>query len=168
MLENWRDHLAEVELIFQENLNMSDYLAHPSKLLSWKESELPEDDLCVENAVMLERFNRYPLIIDPAGQATRFLMNEYRERKIMRTSFLDDNFLKSLESALRFGNALLVDDVESIDPVLNSVLNREIQRVGGRVLIRVGKFFFILKKIFIGGREGGRRDGDWGEKITVS
>ena len=27
---------------------------------------------------MLSRFNRYPLIIDPSGQATEFIMNEFK------------------------------------------------------------------------------------------
>ena len=44
------------------------------------------------------RFNRYPLIIDPSGQATEFIMNEYQDRKITKTSFLDDAFRKNLES----------------------------------------------------------------------
>lgn len=55
-----------------------------------------------------QRFNRYPLIIDPSGQATEFILNEFRDRKITKTSFLDDSFRKNLESALRFGNPLLV------------------------------------------------------------
>ena len=39
---------------------------------------LPADDLCLENAVVLERFShRFPLVVDPAGQATRFLLNKY-------------------------------------------------------------------------------------------
>jgi len=39
---------------------------------------------------------------------------------------------------LRFGCPLLVQDVEKIDPIMNSVLNKEIHKTGGRVLIRVG------------------------------
>lgn len=57
---------------------------------------------------LINFFFRYPLIIDPSGQATEFIMNEYKDRKITRTSFLDDAFRKNLESALRFGNPLLV------------------------------------------------------------
>lgn len=60
------------------------------------------------NFLYLFFYFRYPLIIDPSGQATEFIMNEYKERKITRTSFLDDSFRKNLESALRFGNPLLV------------------------------------------------------------
>ena len=76
--------------------------------MRWQANALPTDDLCSENAIMLKRFNRYPLIIDPSGQATDFIMNEYRDKKISKTSFLDDSFRKNLESALRFGNPLLV------------------------------------------------------------
>ena len=53
-------------------------------------------------------------------------------------SFLDDAFRKNLESSLRFGNPLLVQDVESYDPILNPVLNKELRRTGGRVLITIG------------------------------
>ena len=53
-------------------------------------------------------------------------------------SFMDDAFRKNLESALRFGTPLLVQDVEGYDPILNPVLNREVRRTGGRVLISLG------------------------------
>lgn len=106
--------------------------------LHWQSNSLPADDLCTENAVMLKRFNRYPLIIDPSGQATEFLLQEYKDKKITKTSFLDDAFRKNLESALRFGNPLLVQDVESYDPILNPVLNKEVRKTGGRVLITLG------------------------------
>ena len=52
--------------------------------------------------------------------------------------FADDSFMKNLETSIRFGLPLLVQDVEKIDPVLNSVLNKEVHKAGGRVLIRVG------------------------------
>lgn len=37
-----------------------------------------------------------------------------------------------------FGTPLLVEDVESIDPILNPVLNKEIRKEDGRILIRLG------------------------------
>lgn len=46
--------------------------------------------------------------------------------------------MKNLETAIRFGLPLLVQDVEKIDPILNGVLNKEVQKAGGRILIRVG------------------------------
>lgn len=133
-----RNGQASANIKFKPELSLTEYLSTPDDRLSWQSKSLPSDTLRTENAIMLKRFDRYPLIIDPTGQATTFLLNEYKERKITVTSFLDEAFLKVLESALRFGNALLIQDVEHLDPILNAVLNKEIRRTGGRVLIRLG------------------------------
>jgi len=61
------------------------YLSNADDRLRWQANSLPTDDLCTENAIMLNRFNRYPLIIDPSGQATEFIMNEYKDKKITKT-----------------------------------------------------------------------------------
>lgn len=110
----------------------------------------------MENCVMLHRFNRYPLVVDPSGQSIEYIMKQFTN--VQKTSFLDNSFRlvqfpilsqstnirnvmcfrKNLESALRFGSALLVQDVESYDPILNPVLNREVKRNAGRILITLG------------------------------
>jgi hypothetical protein len=64
------------------------YLSNADERMRWQANQLPSDDLCVENAIMLKRFNRYPLIIDPSGQATEFLMNEFKDRKITKTRYI--------------------------------------------------------------------------------
>jgi dynein heavy chain 1 len=138
MRREWTEHLGEAGISFKSDLALAEFLSTADERLEWQSSALPADSLCVENAVMLKRYNRYPLVVDPTGQATAFLQNAYRDRKITVTSFLDESFLKNLESALRFGNPLLIQDVENLDPILNSVLNRELRRTGGRVLIRIG------------------------------
>jgi dynein heavy chain 1 len=121
LFTNWQSHLDLAGIAYRRDLARVEYLSNPDERQRWTQNRLPVDDLCAENAIMLRRFNRYPLIIDPSGQATEFLMHEYADKKITRTSFLDDSFRKNLESALRFGNPLLVQDVESYDPILNPV-----------------------------------------------
>lgn len=138
MWQEWANHMSDASIKFKPELSFPDYLSTADDRLSWQSKSLPADNLCTENAIMLKRFSRYPLIIDPTGQATTFLMNEFKDRKMTVTSFLDEAFLKVLESALRFGNPLLIQDVEHLDPILNAVLNKEIRRTGGRVLIRLG------------------------------
>ena len=53
--------------------------------MDWQTHGLPADELCTENAIILSRFNRYPLVIDPAGQAMDFIMSYYKSKKIVRT-----------------------------------------------------------------------------------
>jgi dynein heavy chain 1 len=138
MWQEWISHMTEANIKFKPELSFTEYLSTADDRLNWQSKGLPSDNLFTENAIMLKRFSRYPLIIDPTGQATTFLLNEHKDRKITVTSFLDEAFLKVLESALRFGNPLLIQDVEHLDPILNAVLNKEIRRTGGRVLIRLG------------------------------
>jgi dynein heavy chain 1 len=138
LLTKWQSHLQQGHIQFKSDLALTEYLSNADERLRWQANALPKDVLCTENAIMLKRFNRYPLVIDPSGQASDFIMNEYKDKKISRTSFLDDSFRKNLESALRFGNPLMVQDVENYDPILNPVLNREVRRTGGRVLVTLG------------------------------
>ncbi|XP_055846761.1 dynein heavy chain, cytoplasmic isoform X3 [Episyrphus balteatus] len=149
LFTTWCQHLQSANIQYRPDIARTEYLSNPDERLRWQANALPSDDLCTENAIMLKRFNRYPLIIDPSGQATTFLLNEYAGKKITKTSFLDDSFRKNLESALRFGNPLLVQDVENYDPILNPVLNRELRRTGGRVLITLGDQDIDLSPSFV-------------------
>ncbi|XP_049810823.1 dynein heavy chain, cytoplasmic isoform X2 [Schistocerca nitens] len=149
LFATWCQHLQQAGLQFRPDIARTEYLSNPDERLRWQANALPSDDLCTENAIMLKRFNRYPLIIDPSGQATEFILNEFQDKKITKTSFLDDSFRKNLESALRFGNPLLVQDVENYDPILNPVLNRELRRTGGRVLITLGDQDIDLSPSFV-------------------
>ncbi|KAK4494288.1 hypothetical protein PRZ48_014586 [Zasmidium cellare] len=139
MLEDWSLQLSSSGIAFKAQNALSEYLSTADERQQWHDNGLPVDELCTENAIMLKRYNRYPLIIDPSGRVTEFLQNESKERRLTVTSFLDSSFVKQLESALRFGNPILIQDAEHIDPILNHVLNKEYQRTGGRVLIQLGR-----------------------------
>lgn len=139
MMDDWLGQLQQSGISFKPHNPITEYLSTADARLAWQENSLPVDDLCTENAIILKRFNRYPLIIDPSGRATEFLQKESKDRRLTVTSFLDDSFTKQLESSLRFGNPILIQDAEYLDPILNHVLNKEYQKTGGRVLIQLGK-----------------------------
>eukprot|EP00439_Symbiodinium_sp_Y106_P030402 s829_g3.t1 len=138
VIQLWREKLDEAEIKQKEDISIIEYLSKPSERLQWKQNALPDDDLCYENAIIMRRFLRYPLIIDPSGQAITFLSNEFKDKKLLKTSFVENSFMKSLETALRFGAPLIVMDVDKVDPILNNVLNRETHKSGPRVLITLG------------------------------
>lgn len=138
LMENWRLALDMIGIDYCPGLNNVEMLSKPSDRLHWQHQGLPGDSLSLENGVILDRCIRFPLIIDPSGHAIDFLMNKYNNQKVQTTSFSDKAFMKTLAGAIRFGTALIVENVETIDPVLNPILNREIQTTGGRSLVRVG------------------------------
>ena len=138
LLKQWRGALDLLGIEFREDIGMVESLSKASARLQWQSQGLPADSLSLENGVILDRCVRFPLIIDPSGHAIDFIMNKYKDQKIQKTSFLDKAFMKTLAGAVRFGTTLLVENVEKLDPVLNPILNKEIQRTGGRSLVRIG------------------------------
>lgn len=133
--QKWKDLLGDTVPL---NFDASTYLTTADKKSEWQSNGLPSDDLCSQNAIIMERFNRSPLIIDPTGQGVEFLMNQLKSKKIIKTSFLDSGFVKTLEACVRWGTPLLVQDAENLDPILNPILNKEFRKVGGRTLVGIG------------------------------
>ncbi|KAK6094055.1 dynein heavy chain [Batrachochytrium dendrobatidis] len=138
LLQTWKNQMQSAGVRYNLNLSLPEYLASTEERASWIKNSLPADNLCIENAVMLKQCQRYPLVIDPSGQALVFILNEFKTKSITVTSFRDNAFLKTVESALRFGNPILIQDAEDFDPVINSILNKELRRSGGRTLCRLG------------------------------
>ncbi|KAJ8610925.1 hypothetical protein MRB53_038229 [Persea americana] len=139
MLEDWLHRLDKSGIKYKQHNPVAEYLSSADDRVKWREHSLPVDDLCTENAIMMSRCHRYPLIIDPAGKTLDFLQKEHGGGRIAVTSFLDAGFVRQLESALRFGNTIAIQDAERLDPILNHVLNREYQKTGGRVLVQLGR-----------------------------
>ena len=137
-MTKWKDALESLDIEFREDLGIVESLSTASQRLQWQSEGLPGDHLSLENGVILDHGTRFPLVIDPSGQAISFLLNKHKEEKIQTTSFLDKAFTKTLAGAVRFGTTLLVENVETIDPILNPILNKELQRTGGRTLVRIG------------------------------
>ena len=138
LLAKWKETLDKLGIEFRNDLGMLESLSKAADRLLWQSQGLLGDQLSLENGVILDNCVRFPLVIDPSGQAIDFLMKKYFDQKIQRTSFLDKAFMKTLSGAVRFGTTLLVENVESLDPVLNPVLNKEIQRTGGRSIVKIG------------------------------
>ena len=136
---SWRRTLSDSGITFNESMKNGAGLASADERLTWSTAGLPVDDLSIENATILERHIRYPVIIDPTGRACDFLINKHTSSKPVVTSFLDDAFIKHLETALRFGGTILIQDAEYMDPVLNRILNKEYHKIGGRLLVELGR-----------------------------
>ncbi|CAD7970789.1 unnamed protein product [Amoebophrya sp. A120] len=159
VLKKWESFLAEERGIkFSKSLSITDYLATTADRFNWVSNGLPDDELCVENAVIIYNYQRYPLILDPSGQALQWLKQEYSKKDIHVTSFLDPKFYKILESGVRFGTPILLTDVEKLDPVLNGILNKETHKKGGRTMITMGDQevdFSPSFEIFLSTRDAG-------------
>lgn len=96
LISAWKQALEASDIKYRQDLSLIEYLSSAGERLIWKSHKLPSDDLCTENAIILERFNRYPLVIDPSGQALEFITSKLSSTKFNVSSFVDDSFMKNL------------------------------------------------------------------------
>ena len=114
-------------------------LGKPVEIRSWVIDRLPNDSFSIENGIMLFRSNRWPLMIDPQGQANKWVkkMEENNSLKIVKQN--QGNFIRTVENAIQFGNPVLLENVpESLDPILEPILLKQIVQTGGVATIRLG------------------------------
>lgn len=132
----WKDLLKNDHISFSEDFQVSTFMASPETIVEWVNNKLPVDNLCTQNAVILsEQISKTPFVIDPAGQALDFLVNLNKD--MLRTSFLDPKFSKHLESAIRFGSTILVEDGEQIDPIVYPIISRDFRKYQSRVTVKI-------------------------------
>jgi len=118
---------------------IADVLVDPAEVRQWNIWTLPADDLSVENGIMVTRGRRWPLMIDPQGQANRWCRSMGKEKSIIVTKLTDPIYLRKLEACIRNGHALLIENVEEVlDPAIEPVLNKAIFKRGGQLLLRLG------------------------------
>ena len=74
----WRDELTKIGLPNTEGADIIQTLVDPVKLQKWQILQLPSDNLSTQNGIMMSRARRWPLMIDPQGQANRYIRNMAR------------------------------------------------------------------------------------------
>eukprot|EP00796_Vickermania_ingenoplastis_P010182 gene10185-7133_t len=148
LVPRWVRCLETAKIPIRDHLNVLRYLVPPSLHLEWEQHGLPMDQLCAENAMIMYRTERFPLLIDPTGTAARFLQREYATQKISKASFSRPGYLKQLEMAVRFGYPIILEDAEFLDPAVMPLLNQEYRQNGGRRMTRIGAHDVDLSSSF--------------------
>ena len=84
MNEAWVTKLLELSVPHNDTCDLISTLSEPVKVRSWQIAGLPKDNLSVENGVIVQFSRRWPLFIDPQGQANKWVKNMV-SRHIYRT-----------------------------------------------------------------------------------
>ena len=86
-------------------------LGNPVQLRQWNIDGLPSDTFSLENGIIIFKSRRWPLCIDPQGQANKWIKKMNAEKKISVIKLSDANFLRTLENSIQFGHPVLLENV---------------------------------------------------------
>lgn len=105
----------------------------------WNVNGLPNDELSVQNAIIVTKSNRYPLLIDPQTQGKGWIINTEKENDLKITTLSHKFFRNHLEDAVSQGFPLLIQDIdEELDPVLDNLLEKNLFKIGTSVKVKLG------------------------------
>lgn len=106
--EGLRKQLLALGLPHTHGCGLIATLADPVVVRGWAVCGLPSDGHSIENALIMSRSRRWPLLIDPQGQANRFIRAMGKDPsyapnglEVLKPS--DKRFLQTVENAIRFG-----------------------------------------------------------------
>ncbi|KAI7806173.1 dynein axonemal heavy chain 11 [Triplophysa rosa] len=105
-------------------------LTDPATVAAWHNQGLPADRLSVENAAILMTSQRWPLIVDPQLQASKWIRNLYGSNmRILQ--YGQKGYLDVIEQALTCGEVVLIENVkDTLDPLLEPLLGRQTLKKG--------------------------------------
>ncbi|CAG5008063.1 unnamed protein product [Parnassius apollo] len=135
----WVQHCTQLRIPASAHFELVSVAAGAGAARKWQAQGLPRDSTSAQNAALVCRAARYPLAIDPQQQANRWIKNMERENGLQVAKPTDPALLRLLESCVRLGWPLLLEDLgEQLDTALSPVLLKQTFMQAGRLLIHLG------------------------------
>ncbi|KAI9220476.1 dynein heavy chain and region D6 of dynein motor-domain-containing protein [Blastocladiella britannica] len=137
LMTDWKRELGARKIPFTQDLDIIGMLVDNTTIGEWNIQGLPTDELSIQNGIVVSRGSRYPLLIDPQGQAKSWIRNREEQNKLQITNLNSKYFRQHIEDCVGAGRPLLIEDVEeTLDPTLDNILEKN--------LIRSGKSFKVV------------------------
>ncbi|KAF4132123.1 Dynein heavy chain C-terminal domain [Phytophthora infestans] len=126
-------------------LALEEFLADAGSVSDWKLQGLPSDPLSIQNGMLVARAPRFPLLIDPQGQALSWVLHREAERlpTMGVVSVSSPKLREILEHCVGEGKALVLDGVDGADPdpLMANVLDKNF------IVRAKGKFVKIMDRV---------------------
>jgi len=139
LMKGWLRHARIDRIPVSREFELETVLGDPVQIREWNIQGLPGDSLSVNNALIVTYARRWPLIIDPQTQANKWIRNMCKEQKLQVTKFSDPHLMRKLDSAIRYGTPVLMENIEeTVDPSLDSLLLKSVYKKGSQLQIKLG------------------------------
>ncbi|KAA3680725.1 dynein heavy chain, axonemal, partial [Paragonimus westermani] len=139
-IQDWVKLCLDYNITCSEHFSLTQCLGDPVKIQQWNINGLPRDAFSIDNSVIVATARRWPLMIDPQGQANKWIKNMEKESGISVLKLTDSDFMRNLENGIQFGTPVLLENVgEDLDPSLEPLLLKQTFKQSGIEMIRLGE-----------------------------
>ncbi|XP_057312411.1 dynein axonemal heavy chain 12-like isoform X2 [Hydractinia symbiolongicarpus] len=136
----WTKLCTDLGIPCSQDFSLSKILGEPIKIRAWNINGLPTDSFSIDNGVIVDNSRRWPLMIDPQGQANKWVKNSEKDNQLSVVKLSDGDYIRTLENSIQFGTPVLIENVgEELDPSLEPLLLKQVFKQGGVLCIRLGE-----------------------------
>ncbi|KAK9514800.1 hypothetical protein VZT92_025488 [Zoarces viviparus] len=138
--KSWTKLCQSKNIPSADDFSLSKTLGDPIKIRAWNIAGLPSDSFSIDNGVIVSNSRRWPLMIDPQGQANKWVKNSEKDNNLNIIKLTDGDYMRTLENCVQFGTPLLLENVgEELDPSLEPLLIKQTFKQGGVDCIKLGE-----------------------------
>ncbi|CAD6235446.1 GSCOCG00007903001-RA-CDS, partial [Cotesia congregata] len=132
LIYEWHNSCKSMSIPCNDEFKLVDIIGDPVEIRNWMIQGLPADNYSIENGIIVKCANRWPLMIDPQGQANKWIKNMEKLNKLTVIKLTDSNYVKRMERAIELGTPVLVENIlEDLDPTLEPVLLKNVYKQSG-------------------------------------
>ena len=135
--------VRQFKIPHSKNFKFSEFLVKPTEFLKWSFQGLPNDKFSQDNAVLVTKGRRYPLMIDPQMQANSWIKTMEKDRVKDKMLILDpqtENYMTLIERSISSGNIVVFQNLdEELDPSIEPILNKSIKKIAGKLMLYLGE-----------------------------
>lgn len=89
------------------------------------------DSFSIDNAIIMDGSQRWSLLIDPQGQAHKWIKTMEKSNDIIIIKLTNPNYMKSIEFGIKSGKPVLIENIlEDLDPSLDPILLKQTYKQG--------------------------------------
>ncbi|XP_062929153.1 dynein axonemal heavy chain 3-like [Mobula hypostoma] len=140
VLKEWLYMCKQKRIPVSNIFSLSRTLGDPVTIMEWQLHGLPRDMFSVDNAIIVTSAQRWALMIDPQGQANKWVKNMEKPNKLQVCKLSDPDYVRTLANCVQFGNPILIENLsEELDPILEPLLLKQTFKENEMDYIRLGE-----------------------------
>ncbi|CAG5048847.1 unnamed protein product [Parnassius apollo] len=138
-IKEWRQLVINLDMPHSSIFVFKDVLGTDIKIQNWCIAGLPRDSFSIDNGVILDNSTRWSLLVDPQGQANKWIKTMEKPNDLQIMTFTDGNYMKVIETCLEYGKPALIECVlEDVEAPLDPILMKNTYTQGGKEFIALG------------------------------
>ncbi|XP_025190774.1 dynein heavy chain 7, axonemal [Melanaphis sacchari] len=139
IINEWKILCNDLKVPSSDNYSLIEVLGVPTKIQNWTINGLPLDSFSIDNAIIMDGSQRWSLMIDPQGQAHKWIKTLEKNNDIIVIKLTDPNYMKSIEVGIEVGKPVLIENVlEDLDLPLDPILLKLVYKQGKSMYIALG------------------------------